>query len=427
MLPLTDLGQEVSVMAYSELIKSFDRIRDYMRDFYVYGFKSRTEYDAKSARSYDNERRRVESWLGEYMSFTQDPAGKRVFLSVDSRRIPSNPLYKAFKAKSFTDRDITLHFYILDILADGAGRTAGQIMDIITERYLSAFDCALSIDESTVRKKLREYEELGLLQSEKNGKRVEYRRADDPQIDLSGWADAVAFFSEDAPLGVIGSFLLDKLETVPRVFNFKHHYILHALDSGVLYQLLSAIGERRAVELTLKSPRNGREYVRTVCPLRIYSSTQTGRQYVLGYHYQGKRMAFYRVDAVRRVGILNVEKKIDVYEGYYAKFRENLWGVSVGAEHELEHIEMTLRVEPGEGHIVQRLEREKRGGTIEVLDGHTYRFSADVYDAYEMLPWLRTFTGRIVELQCSNQSVVDTFYADLEQMMRQYGGDGHAL
>ena len=35
-------------MAYSELIKNFDRIRDYMRQFYVYGFKSRNKYDKKS-------------------------------------------------------------------------------------------------------------------------------------------------------------------------------------------------------------------------------------------------------------------------------------------------------------------------------------------------------------------------------------------
>ena len=46
-------------MAYSELIKNFERIRDYMREFYVYGFESRDEYDAKSARSYDNELRRT--------------------------------------------------------------------------------------------------------------------------------------------------------------------------------------------------------------------------------------------------------------------------------------------------------------------------------------------------------------------------------
>ena len=100
-------------MAYSELVKSFERIRNYMREFYVYGFKSRDEYGMKSARSYDNERRRIESWLGDYMSFHQESSGKKVFLSMDSRRVPCNPLYKAFKAKSFTDKDITLHFYII--------------------------------------------------------------------------------------------------------------------------------------------------------------------------------------------------------------------------------------------------------------------------------------------------------------------------
>ena len=106
-------------MAYSELVKSFERIRSYMREFYVYGFKSREEYSIKSARSYDNERRRIESWIGDFMSFHQDTSGKNVFLSVDSRRIPHNPLHKAFKAKSFTDKDITLHFYVMDLLADG--------------------------------------------------------------------------------------------------------------------------------------------------------------------------------------------------------------------------------------------------------------------------------------------------------------------
>ena len=46
--------------AYHELVKNFEKVRAYMREFYVYGFKSRTEYDARSARSYDNERRRLE-------------------------------------------------------------------------------------------------------------------------------------------------------------------------------------------------------------------------------------------------------------------------------------------------------------------------------------------------------------------------------
>lgn len=52
-------------MAFNELIKNFDNIRQLMRDFYVFGFKSRADFADKSARSYDNERRRIESWLGE--------------------------------------------------------------------------------------------------------------------------------------------------------------------------------------------------------------------------------------------------------------------------------------------------------------------------------------------------------------------------
>ena len=51
---------------FQELIKNFDRIRDYMRQFYVYGFKVRNDFSEKSSRTYDNERRRIESWLSRY-------------------------------------------------------------------------------------------------------------------------------------------------------------------------------------------------------------------------------------------------------------------------------------------------------------------------------------------------------------------------
>lgn len=34
-------------MAYSELIKNFSKIRDYMKEFYIYGFKTREEFEKK--------------------------------------------------------------------------------------------------------------------------------------------------------------------------------------------------------------------------------------------------------------------------------------------------------------------------------------------------------------------------------------------
>lgn len=140
-------------MAYNELIKNFNRIREYMREFYIYGFKNREEYDRRSARSYDDERRRIESWLGDYMQFRQTSDGKNVFLSIDSREVKQNPLYKGWKAKSFTDGDISLHFILLDILFSPSVSLSLNEITCKIDSYLSEFEELRLFDESTVRKK----------------------------------------------------------------------------------------------------------------------------------------------------------------------------------------------------------------------------------------------------------------------------------
>ena len=307
-------------MAYSELVKSFEKIRGYMREFYVYGFKSREEYDSKSSRSYDNERRRIESWLGEYMSFRQNAGGKTVFLTVDNRGVAHNPLYRAFKAKSFTDKDITLHFLILDLLAEGGALTVKQIVEEIELYYLADIGEDFGLDESTVRKKLKEYEQLGLLESGKQGRELVYRRSPD-SVDLASWHEAVAFFSEADPMGVVGSYILDKYVEEDRSFCYKHHYLLHALDSEVLGLLLQAIKEKRRAEITTFATKMNELREHTVLPLKIYVSTQTGRQYLLTYDFGLKCPMFYRTDSIRRVGF-GPEEEAEVYAELAEAFRK---------------------------------------------------------------------------------------------------------
>ena len=48
---------------FQELVKRFPKTREYVCDFFVYGFKTREEFKDKSPRTYDNERRRIESYL----------------------------------------------------------------------------------------------------------------------------------------------------------------------------------------------------------------------------------------------------------------------------------------------------------------------------------------------------------------------------
>ena len=405
-------------MAYSELIKSFEKIRDYMRDFYVYGFKSREDFNKKSARSYDDERRRIESWLGGYMAFRRSAEGKNVFISVDNRSVPFNPLHNAWKARSFTDKDIVLHFCILDLLADGAARSAGEITEGVAA-LLSHTDTPFELDESTVRKKLKEYAEMGLLQSEKQGRLLVFHLAED-QVELSSWADAISFFSEEAPLGIIGSYLLDRQAEVPELFCYKHHYLLHTLDSQILFDALCAMKEKRCIDLVTFSIRKDAEREHRVYPLRFSISTQTGREYLLAYHYKFRKPMFFRLDTIRSVSPGPVEPQHEKYAGFAAKFDENLWGVSTGGDYSLDHVEITLHVGEGEGYILDRLAREKRHGRIEALDAHTYKFVADVYDAGELLTWARRFIGRVLRFESSNSFAVQRFYDDIRRMETLY-------
>lgn len=412
-------------MAYSELVKNFDRIRDFMRQFYVYGFRSRGEFDKKSGRSYDNERRRIESWLGHYMGFRRSAEGKQVFLSVDSRSIPADPLHCAFKAKSFTDLDVTLHFYILDLLRGGP-MTAGELLDGMYREYLCQFDSPLQPDLSSLRRKLKEYTLLGLLRTEKRGREVVYAR-NDCHVDLDAWADTLSFFSEADPLGVIGSYLLDRLEEQSDRFRFKHHYLLHTLDSGVLLPLLEAIGQKRSVRIVNFSPRSrGKEMLHWVCPAHIWVSTQDGRQYLMCYHYGFRKMMCFRLDYIQSVQLWTDEPRWDQLTERCEQYKRHLWGTSGGAGRSIDHFEMIIRWRPGEEYIPQRLEREKRTGTLEDLGSGWIQFTADVYDASELMPWVRTFIGRIEKLECSNPAVTERFRETLREMYEMYGG-GHDL
>ncbi len=418
-------------MAYSELIKRFDRIRDYMRNFYVFGFWHREQYTMKSSRSYDNERRRAESWLHDYVSFRQAPSGKTMFISVDGRTVANNPFYKVFKTKSFTNNDIMLHFYLMDLLADGEILTINEILDRIKDDYLSFFEEAYDIDESTLRKKLKEYESLGLVEKIQYKHIVRYTLPKS-EPELESWSNALAFFSESSPLGIVGSFLLDKLTQAPSFFRFKHHFLLYALDSEIMHQILLAIDENYDMHLTLRNRQTGPAPQITVHPLKIYISTQNGRQYLLAWDLEQHTPKFIRLEniilakPIKKLEQTAVHSE-EFYKEQYRQISEKLWGVSLGDAQHTEHLEMTIFADDDEYFIVQRLEREKRNGQVHLLEKNLYHFSIDVYDARELLPWIRTFIGRIVELNCSNPDVAETFYKDLTYIHEKYGGNDDVI
>lgn len=429
-------------MAYSELIKNFDNIRGYMRDFFLYGFKTREEYDRKSARSYDNERRRIQSYLGSLISFRQTPSGKNAFISLEGRSVTHNPLYQAFKAKSFTNKDITLHFLLLDILS-GSSYSLKDILRIMDTEYLTAFQNPISFDESTLRKKLKEYEELGIVVSEKCGKSVTYRLSED-EICLTEYKEAIRFFTEESPLGVIGSYLEDRMQAdaeqayptgrndengkclpgrndcAGEYLTFKNHYIMNAYDAEITELILQGIHEKRLLEITSFSRGDAGVKQQTVIPYKLYVSTQGGRNYLFCMDADNLRPYSLRVDYIQKGKVGEVCADYDRLLKVCERAGEHMWGVSCAKYRRYEHIEMDILVGTDEAFIVRRLEREKRCGTVSKVDEETYRFSADVLDAYEMMPWIRTFFGRIKAIRCDNEDVKNQLKIDMVKMLKQY-------
>ena len=410
---------------FSELIKNFDKTRDYIRDFFIYGCKIRSEFNGKSIRTYGDEKRRVESWMGDYMRYDDSVHGRSVSISVDSGRIPENPLYNAYYSKSFTDKDIVLHFLITDILADAKSLPLRDIVDELNSAYEKLFD------EQTVRNKLKEYVAEGLIISEKQGKTLYYSlsddRADEYMRDLKGLDDAVKFYSETQHFGIIGNSILKMLDMKNDLFFIKHNYMIHTLEDILIPEILPAINEKRYIAFRTFSAKSQKVKEAQAVPLQILISAQTGRRYLAVYIPALKRFTSLRLDYIKTV------KKGDPCESYdeiNKKYDANIkkcFGVSFGTRREtgtVTPMKITFFVdEEKEPYIIDRLDREKRCCTLEKSGEHLYTLTADVFDPNEIMHWVKTFIGRIVNIEGGSEPVIERFYNDMRRMEEMYGGE----
>ena len=417
---------------FSELIKNFDKTRDYVRDFFIYGCKIRSDFDRKSIRTYGDEKRRVESWMGDYMKYDDSVRGRSVSISVDSGHIPENPLYNAYYSKSFTDNDIRLHFFIIDILHDGEKKALKDIVDALNIDYGHLFD------EQTVRNKLKEYVNEGIIIAEKSGKTLYYSLsgdiADDYINNFKGLDDALKFFSETQQLGIIGNSIIKMLDIKNDLFFIKHNYIIHTLEDILIREIITAVNEKRFVSFHSFSARKNIKDIDLgamdqIVPMQILVSVQTGRRYLAAYIPALKRFSAFRIDYMRNV------KKGSICENYDAlkeKFEKNIthcFGVSFGDRRNnstVTPMKITFFVdEEKEPYVIERLEREKRCCTIEKAGEHLYTLTADIFDPNEIMHWAKTFIGRIVRIEGGTEAIRLRFYRDIARMNRIYGGDNN--
>lgn len=408
---------------FKELIKSFSKSREYVRDFFVYGFKTRDEFGGWSGRTYDNERRRLESWLWGYVRQDYTANGKNIYLSIDSNLLDTNPLYRVWKAKSFTDNDIMLHFYILDYLQKYAEQTA----DAITDGILAEYD--VMFEPQTVRRKCNQYARDGMLSKERLGKEVLYRLNPPFQKILSahpGLANALAFYQLFSPLGIVGNTIMDNASLKNNTFRVKHSFFVHTLEDEILLDLLRAMHEEKSVLLNVKSTKSDVFQKTEGVPLKIFISTRTGRRFLCLYLPNAKRFTSVRLDAVKQVEIKELYPDYQTVKEHLEKNKASAWGVSFqnSNRRHLEHVKLTLHInEHFEAYMINRLEREGKGGIVRRIAPDTYCYETDVFDANEMLPWIRSFLGRIIAIETECPKLNQLFQRDFAAMYRMYFGE----
>lgn len=405
---------------FSELIKNFDKTRDYIRDFFIYGFKVRNEFTGKSSRTYDDEKRRAESWLGDFFRYDSTRRGKQVSITVDSGHISENPLYSAYYSKSFTDNDIKLHFMLMDLL-EGKALGVREITESLNSTYGQLFD------EQTVRNKLKEYVSEGIILSEKKGRSDIFTLSPDTAesffLQYEGFGDAVKFFSESPEFGIVGNSILKTAGLSNDIFLNKHNYIVHTLEDTVLLDLLKIMEEKRLAVIT-NFGRGGKATETEGVPLKIYSSSQTGRRYVVMYLPKYKRFNSFRLDYIKSVRPLGVYGGYDDIAKKLCRCEEKCFGVSFGersGEGAGGSFRMVLRInEETEGFVLERLEREKRCGSVRKIDDDLFEYTVLVFDINEMMSWVKTFIGRIVSVESTNKRITDKLYRDIARMNRIY-------
>ena len=405
----------------SGLLKGgIETARDYARDHFVYGLRTKDElikeFKLKSRRVEQNFSD-MEDWFQECLRtrcVSVNNRKKVKYISINCRDYSLNPIYKMWKACSFTTNDIVFFFFLLDYLTEKREPVSLAVM-YDAYYFIHRSD---GFQRGSAQKWLKNKGlPLGIVINE--DKHNKYILA--PVVDLSLSQDLLFYYSEIAPCGVVGSFILDKTNLTNSLFGFKQHYIGQAFDSEVLCNALYAIKNRNLLEIEYYLKYKIQIRV-NVLPLKIFSSTQNGRQYLIAWDEKAKSIFNYRLDRVRKISILDTTiTNASVIRERFDSMRKHIWGVSLG-NGELVHVEFLVKVEEDEVYIIQRLYREKRCGTIAPVENNPgiFKFTADVYDAQEMFPWIRTFICRIVELKMSDPKLEQQFWDSIHAMYSIY-------
>ena len=432
-----NIGKEEKVMAeFHEVIKNFNKIRIYLRDFLVYGYKKRSQFQKKSRRTYDDEKRRICSYLGDYVKESYERKEKQISISLDTSTLLTNPLYCCYESKSFTANDIRLHFYLLDLLQGKEEMDLTELSNGLIDEY------QIEIDTQLISRKLKEYCDMGIFFREKRRNKLVYSLTDDifeefrndygeekekdKEEHLSDRAQLelfLGYYSMEAPMALVGHYIQNSLHMKNNWFVFENYFIGWTLEDEVLVNVLEAIHKKTFLEVKSFADAKGKVSVYQVIPFFIMTSVQNGRRYIAVYHTKLYQYTALRIDYIEKVRVLEPCEGYEKKKEMALKIRNHIWGVSWSVKQENERHTLRFQIcceEQKQEIFYHQMKAESRRGHVRKIGKERIEFFMEVYDPIELMPWVRTFLGNICELECSDKRFLKIFQEDLQKMQELY-------
>lgn len=401
----------------NKAIGSFDIIRKLVRNLYLEGFNNylETESLGKSSRAFTNNLNSIRTFLDERFLSAKTNTKKKSnpVISFNTRDETENPLFALWKTENSIATNLSFDFAIMDILDDNpegigwfslSSDSDSNKHDGLLSNYVSK-----GIDKKGVKSKLEKLADAGVIQFFDNGKKI--RKTDTRNLKklLSSKEvkQAIQFASETSPLGVIGSYILDNLKTINNdtfetPIHYKHHFIFNSIDYEIMFILMEAITHKHIVEI--ETERNG---LRIIVPLKIFISTQTGRTYIIFWDTKANHFFSENLELILTAKETESCSNYDELKSRLLQLEPNMWGVSFKKEGStsLEHVRFVIEYHDypknnEKTYIPARIQREALAGKVKEIDDEHSEFIADLLDANEIRPWIRSFYGRITEIEC---------------------------
>ncbi|MGN1032900.1 MAG: helix-turn-helix transcriptional regulator [Intestinibacter sp.] len=420
------------------LIREYERIRHILRDFYIFGCFTKADYINKRGvgeSKYDKEQKKINAYLPD--GFIHKKTKNRnviQFCKYNMFKDRENYIANTFRCKTFTDKDITSYFYILQFLNGGQPLGASELSEKLNNIKYGEVN---NYDRKTIRPKLGELLTAGYITSDGHPTRPKYSLKEDILKDFTNqeiedMCIMLELVKNKEMLQAPFLFLQKKLELYlyynreienvdKDLFLHKHSHLFNVLDNEIVIEILRAIEQKSYIEVTLISGKQDKVF--TVIPVKIIHDMIYGRQYLFGFSEFFDDFAVNRIDRIKKIEIkekVEDDKLSEILEK--SSVEEKLWCTSSLSNKEDTLVKIEFKFdEEEEYYILNRIKREGQNGKVTRLEQGRYLFEIEVKDPQEMIPWIRSFGERAKIIESGDFEIEERIVSDWRELLDKYG------